>query len=241
MQREAPANTVLEQDPPRPADASLDCAFLSFFCSKPKVALTVSAGPGSAKVPGDRRPEPGRSGRRSWKRPASSAQVEKVNSDQVEEGLVIHSDPSGGSTATRGSTVVLTVSNGPKLAKVPVLVGTQRSRRGAADPRPRPHPERRRRGKREAGGRGDPPGAERRLRAAARLDRLDRRLQGRRKATVPNVIGKERRGGGRSAARSRPRPDRVSEQETEVPSQVGTGHRPVPAAGLGSRTGGTAW
>ena len=49
-----PANTVLEQDPAAspPADeAELDCAFLSFFCSKPKVMLTVSAGPGSAKVP----------------------------------------------------------------------------------------------------------------------------------------------------------------------------------------------
>ena len=54
VEREAPANTVLEQDPAAspPADeASLDCAFLSFFCSKPKVMLTVSAGPGSAKVP----------------------------------------------------------------------------------------------------------------------------------------------------------------------------------------------
>jgi len=54
VQREAPASTVLEQDPAAspPADeAALDCAFLSFFCSKPKVDLTVSAGPGSAKVP----------------------------------------------------------------------------------------------------------------------------------------------------------------------------------------------
>jgi len=50
-------------------------------------------------------------------------QVDRVNSDSVDEGLVIHSDPPGGSSLTRGSTVVLTVSSGPKLGKVPVLVG----------------------------------------------------------------------------------------------------------------------
>ena len=48
-------------------------------------------------------------------------------SEDVEEGLVIHSEPSGGETATRGTDVLLTVSNGPKLATVPVLAGTQRS------------------------------------------------------------------------------------------------------------------
>src|SRR4029077_12099249 len=54
VEREAPANEVLEQDPAAapPADqASEDCSFLTFFCSKPKVTLTVSSGPGSAKVP----------------------------------------------------------------------------------------------------------------------------------------------------------------------------------------------
>ncbi len=54
VEREAPANTVLEQDPAAspPADeAALDCSFLTFFCSKPEVTLTVSAGPGSGKVP----------------------------------------------------------------------------------------------------------------------------------------------------------------------------------------------
>ncbi len=39
---------------------------------------------------------------------------------------MIHSQPSGGSTATNGSTVILVVSRGPKLTKVPVLVGSQR-------------------------------------------------------------------------------------------------------------------
>jgi serine/threonine-protein kinase len=53
--------------------------------------------------------------------------MKPVNSDAVEKGLVIHSDPSAGTTATRGSDVVLTVSTGPKLSKVPVLVGSRRS------------------------------------------------------------------------------------------------------------------
>ena len=73
------ANTVLEQDPlasPPASQASLDCAFLTFFCSKPKVTLTVSAGPGSAKVPGDRGPDASTRRTRSWKRRASRSQVE---------------------------------------------------------------------------------------------------------------------------------------------------------------------
>jgi eukaryotic-like serine/threonine-protein kinase len=53
-------------------------------------------------------------------------QVETVNSASTEEGRVIYSSPSAGTTALRGSTVALFVSTGPKLAKVPVLVGSQR-------------------------------------------------------------------------------------------------------------------
>jgi eukaryotic-like serine/threonine-protein kinase len=129
VEREAPPNTVLEQDPlaSPPADkAGLDCAFLTLFCSKPKVDLTVSAGPGSATVPstaGLTQEE----ATKKLEKAGFGVQVEAVNSDTVEKGLVIHSDPSGGETATRGSEVTLTVSSGPKLAKVPVLVGAQRS------------------------------------------------------------------------------------------------------------------
>ena len=47
---ESPAGTVLEQDP-LPGEADLSCSFLTLFCSKPKVNLTVSSGPGQAKVP----------------------------------------------------------------------------------------------------------------------------------------------------------------------------------------------
>ncbi len=124
VERDAPQNEVLEQEPPS-GRASLDCAFLTLFCSKPKVTLTVSSGPGSGKVPATA----------GLTREAASekleaagfaVKVEEVNSDTVEEGLVIHSEPSAGNTATHGSEVAVFVSRGPKPAKVPVLVGSQR-------------------------------------------------------------------------------------------------------------------
>jgi len=126
VQREVAVNTVLEQDPPA-GGASLDCAFLSFFCSKPKVALTVSAGPGSAAVPGGLAGLSKEEAEEKLEEAGFAAKAERVNSDRVEAGLVIRSEPGGGTTATRGSIVVLTVSKGQKPAKVPVLVGTQRS------------------------------------------------------------------------------------------------------------------
>jgi serine/threonine-protein kinase len=128
VEREAPQNTVLEQDPaasPPGDEASLDCSFLTFFCSKPDVTLTVSAGPGSGQVPGTA----GLTREEAEERLEASGfgvGIETVNSSSVEEGLVIHSEPSAGKTATHGTDVTLFVSAGPKLAKVPVLVGTQR-------------------------------------------------------------------------------------------------------------------
>ena len=79
-----------------PPEASLDCAFLSFFCSKPEVTLTVSAGPGSGKVPStaglpqeeaDRKARSGRLRSRPSKRSTPT---------RVEEGLVVNSEPVGG-------------------------------------------------------------------------------------------------------------------------------------------------
>lgn len=126
VEREAPANEVLEQDPgASPPEASLDCAFLTFFCSKPEVTLTVSAGPGSAKIPstaGKTEEEASR----QLESAGFQVEVKRVNSKSVEPGLVIYSEPRGGNTATKGSTVTLFVSRGPKLTKVPVLVGSQR-------------------------------------------------------------------------------------------------------------------
>jgi beta-lactam-binding protein with PASTA domain/predicted Ser/Thr protein kinase len=128
VRRETARNTVFEQEPvasPPAAQASLDCAFLSFFCSTPKVNLTVSAGPGRASVPGTAGISE-EDAIATLEDAGFEAKVKKVASEDVDAGLVIHSDPSGGTTATLGSTVTLTVSKGPKPAKVPVLVGKQR-------------------------------------------------------------------------------------------------------------------
>jgi eukaryotic-like serine/threonine-protein kinase len=129
VERQAPKNEVLEQDPaasPPAGAAPEDCSFLTFFCSKPAVTLTVSAGPGQAAVPATAGLERA-AAEAKLKKAGFEAQVETANSKQVEAGLVIHSSPSAGTTLTKGSTVVLTVSTGPKMAKVPVLVGMQRS------------------------------------------------------------------------------------------------------------------
>jgi eukaryotic-like serine/threonine-protein kinase len=222
VRREVAANTVLEQDPSAspPADeASLDCAFLSFFCSKPMLALTVSSGPGSAKVPGTA----GMSQEEAVERLEDAgfeAQVEQVNSEAVEAGQVIHSEPSGGNTATRGSTVTLVVSKGQKLAKVPVLVGTQRAvavqqirGRGLV---PSVEEEE-----------GSAPAGEVIRQAPSAGSELPRGSgvaivvsKGERKAKVPNTIGSERREAVEALREAGLEPT-VREEATEVPSQVG--------------------
>jgi serine/threonine-protein kinase len=128
VEREAPPNTVLEQDPaasPPGDEASLNCAFLTFFCSKPEVTLTVSSGPGSSKVPATAGLTQ-EAATEKLEAAGFKVKAKSANSSSVEEGLVIHSEPSAGEAATNGSVVTLFVSRGPKLAKVPVLVGSQR-------------------------------------------------------------------------------------------------------------------
>lgn len=222
VQREAPAGEVLEQDPaasPPGDQASLDCAFLSFFCSKPKVMLTVSAGPGSAKVPstaglGTMEAE------EALEDAGFDPRVEKVPSDKVEQGLVISSLPSGGNTAVRGSEVVLRVSTGPKLAKVPVLVGSQRSLavqqirgRGfvpSVEEVPDKAPEGQVIRQSPSAGSQLPPGSSVTIVVS----------EGEEQAAVPNVIGKERPEAVEAVREAGLKPV-VQEQETEVPSQVG--------------------
>jgi serine/threonine-protein kinase len=128
VERDAPANEVLEQDPsasPPAGQASLDCAFITFFCSKPDVTLTVSSGPGSAEIPSTAG-ETEEEATRKLEAAGFRVMAERVNSDEVEPGRVIYSEPRGGNTATKGSTVALFVSRGPKLIKVPVVAGSQR-------------------------------------------------------------------------------------------------------------------
>ncbi|HEU4905247.1 MAG TPA: PASTA domain-containing protein [Solirubrobacterales bacterium] len=230
VQRQVAANTVLEQDPPS-GGASLDCAIFSFFCSKPKVGLTVSAGPGSAKVPGGLAGTSQGDAEEELEEAGFVAQVVKANSESVEAGLVIRSSPSGGSTATRGSTVVLTVSRGQKEVKVPVVVGAQRSL-----------------AVQQIRGRGLSPGVaeEESSKPAGQVisqspsagSELPRGStvsivvsMGEEQARVPNVIGKERREAVEALREAGLEPS-VSEEETEVPSQVGrvTDQFPPPGA-----------
>lgn len=128
VHRMVEAGTVLEQDPmpsPPGREAEEDCSFLTLFCSKPGVTLTISIGPGEGAVPrvnGLSRAEA------TKKLEAAEFEVatENINSGNVEEGDVVKTEPSGGSIATHGSTVKIFVSTGPKLVKVPVLVDKQR-------------------------------------------------------------------------------------------------------------------
>ena len=222
VQREAPAGEVLEQDPAAspPADqAAEDCSLFTFFCSKPKVMLTVSAGPGSAKVPstaGLTRAE----AEEALEEAGFDTRVENVSSEKVEEGLVISSEPGGGETATRGTDVLLRVSSGPKLAKVPVLVGSQRSL-----------------AVQQIRGRGFVPGVEE-IEDEAPAGQVIRQApsagsqlpagstvsivvsKGEERATAPNVIGKLRAAAVEAVREAGLKPV-VQEQETEVPSQVG--------------------
>jgi serine/threonine-protein kinase len=128
VHREVEAGTVLEQDPtpsPPGREADEDCSFLTLFCSKPSVTLTISVGPGEGTVPKVNGLPRGEAER---KLEAAEFEVaaENINSNDVEEGAVVKTEPAGGTVATHGSTVTLLISTGPKLVKVPVLVDKQR-------------------------------------------------------------------------------------------------------------------
>jgi serine/threonine-protein kinase len=232
VENEAPANTVLEQDPPPspPAnEASEDCSVLTFFCSKPKVTLTVSGGPGSGKVPSTSG-LPVEEAKKELEEAGFGVNVERVPSSSVEVGLVINSEPPGGSTATHGSDVTLFVSSGPKLAKVPVLVGSQR--RVAVQ---------------QIRGRGlvpsvseeessSPPGevlsqspsAGTKVEPGATVSIVVAKAKQR--AKVPNVTGRERREAV-EAVRAAGLTPVVEEEETEIEEEIGLVIEQLPASG----------
>ena len=237
VERDTPRNEVLEQDPAAspPADeASLDCAFIAFFCSKPEVTLTVSAGPGTAQVPSTAGLSRGEATRK-LEAAGFEVAVQGVNSDAVEEDLVIRSEPGGGETATKGSTVTLFVSRGPRLVKVPVLVGSQR--RIAVQ---------------QIRGRGLEPGVEEEesssppgevirqspsagseVEPGSTVTIVVSSGEEEETAKVPNVIGKLRREAVEAVRAAGLQPS-VEEEETEVPSQVGrvTDQFPPPGSEL---------
>ena len=218
VEREVPANTVLETSPPA-GDASLDCAIWRFFCSKPDISLTVSAGPGTAKVPstaGLSRKD----AEAKLKDAGFNPQVEQAYSKRVEAGSVINSSPAGGTTLTRGSAVTIVVSRGQKLVKVPVLVGVTRS---VAVQRIR--------------GRGLVPLVSEEESSAPSGEVISQSpdagselgpgssvsivvSEGKEQAKVPNVIGKLRREGVEEVRAAGLEPT-VEERETDVQSQVG--------------------
>jgi len=125
---EVEAGTVLEQDPtpsPPGREAEEDCSFLTLFCSKPAVTLTISIGPGEGAVPrvnGLSRAE----ATKKLEAAEFDVAIESINSGNVEAGDVVKTEPVAGTVATHGSTVIAYVSTGPRLVKVPVLVDKPR-------------------------------------------------------------------------------------------------------------------
>ncbi|MBK5218842.1 MAG: serine/threonine-protein kinase [Thermoleophilia bacterium] len=218
VQRQALRNTVLEQDP-LPGSAEEDCSFLGFFCSKPTVNLTISSGPGTSAVPGVAG-LPEEDAIEKLEAAGFEVEVQRVNSAAVDEGLVVNSEPSGGSSATNGSTVTINVSRGPKLIKVPVLVGAQRDvaveriRGRGLEPvvseEESDAPEGQVISQSPDAGSQAAPGSSVSIVVS----------KGEKQAKVPNVIGKERREAV-EAVRAAGLAPFVEEEETEVPGQVG--------------------
>ena len=238
VERQSPKNTVLEQDP-LPGSASEDCAFLSLFCSKPKVDLTVSAGPGSGEVPGTNGLTAA-AATKKLKAAGFKVAQQRVNSSSVEEGLVVFSEPRGGDTTTNGSTVTIFVSQGPKLAKVPVLVGVQREvavqRLSARGLSPSVTEEE------SSSPKGQvirqSPSAGTQVEPGSTVGLVVSSGEEEEKAVkAPNVIGRERREAV-EAIRAAGLTPQVQEEETEVPSQVGrvTDQFPPPGSELEPRS-----
>jgi serine/threonine-protein kinase len=242
VERQAPANEVLEQEPaasPPAKQAEEDCAFITLFCSKPKVNLTVSSGPGQAQVPSVAG-KPQAEATKELEAAGFKVSVQKVNSDKVEEGLVVHSEPGAGTTATKGSTVTLFVSRGPKLVKVPVVVGSQR--RAAVEAI-------RSRGlvpsvseEEDAAPKGQvlrqSPSAGTQVEPGSTVTIVVSSGEEEQQAKVPSVIGKERREAVELIRAAGLKPE-VEEEETEVPSQVGRVTDQFPPPGTDADPGST--
>jgi serine/threonine-protein kinase len=115
-------NTVLEQDPPG-GKADQDCDFLKLSCTKPTVTLTVNAGPASAEVPSVSGLTVSAATARLKKELFEVGDVTRAPSATVAKGLVVLSDPRGGTSARQGSAIALIVSSGAKKISVPLVVG----------------------------------------------------------------------------------------------------------------------
>jgi eukaryotic-like serine/threonine-protein kinase len=113
---------VLEQDP-SPGEADQDCDFLKLSCTKPAVTLSVNGGPAQVRVPRTAGLELAEAQALLTRANFEIGDIERTPSDQVAEGFVISTDPSGGTTAAEGSEVSLRISSGARLVEVPLVVG----------------------------------------------------------------------------------------------------------------------
>jgi serine/threonine-protein kinase len=229
VHRPVAAGTVLEQDP-LPGKADEDCSFLTLFCSKPKVDLTVSLGPGQSAVPGVAG-ESEEAARETLEAAGFEVSVERQNSQSVEAGRVIHQEPGGGESATNGSTVTIFVSRGPKLVKVPVLVGSNR-RTAVQRIRGRGLVPEVSEEETESGPAGEvlrqSPSAGRQVEPGSAVAIVVARSKA--KVKVPNVVGRERREAV-EAIRAAGLAPFVEEEETEVEGQIGRVLEQSPSAG----------
>lgn len=120
VQRDAPMNRVLDQDPVGKADR--DCAVFGWFCSDPDVKLTVSAGPGQVEIP-DVAGQTREAAEQALDEAGLGVAVETRASGDVPADTVIETDPPAGESVRRGSQVTVIVSSGPSQVSVPAVVG----------------------------------------------------------------------------------------------------------------------
>lgn len=114
---EAPAGTVLAQAPAAAAQVKHGT----------QLSLTVSKGPRPIPVPDVRGAEQSAAVRTVEAAGLVAVVADKtVNDRNIPKGAVVRQEPASG-TLTRGSTVTLTMSAGPKLVKVPNYIGEQAS------------------------------------------------------------------------------------------------------------------
>jgi len=120
VQRDAPMNRVLGQDPVGKADR--DCTLFGWFCSDPDVNLTVSAGPGQVEIP-DVSGQTREAAEQALDEAGLGVAVETRASGDVPADTVIETDPPAGESVRRGSQVTVIVSSGPSKVSVPAVVG----------------------------------------------------------------------------------------------------------------------
>ena len=237
VRRQGEEGEVLEQNP-SPGEADQECDFLKLSCTKPTVTLSVNGGPARVQVPRTAGLELFDAQTRLRRASFTIGEVERTPSEQVAEGLVISTDPSGGTSALEGSEVTLRVSSGAREVEVPLVVGqTQavaeaeirgeglvpsvRTRRTAGDP-------------------GlvleQSPDAGNRVEKGSTVTIVV--SKGAAQVSIPNVIGRTR-SNAVSSLRAKGFAVSVSEQEVEVESQDGKVIDQFPVPGGSAAKGST--